>query len=329
MNRARPLRGVVLLVAAALAPGATEVRGVAAQEPLSWGAMQDEVREREPSAATRIEYGPGPNRFGELRVTPGPGPHPVAIVLHGGCWLSIADLAYMRPLASELERLGWATWTLEFNRIDEPEGSWPGILEDVAAGADLLHDVAEEHALDLGRVAAVGHSSGGHLALWLSARNGAGGRDASRPQRGGGVGPLTIHGVLGLAPVAALQDFQSRSVRCGSGIVDRLVGSPPGRAGQGIRPDDTLHENRLDATDPERMLPLGVDQLLVFGEEDGIVPPAHGRAWRRLAEAAGDRVEVQVVPGAGHFEVVAPWTTPWTDVGLAIRSFLSSLNSGA
>lgn len=326
MSRNRPAWGVALMVAAWLVQGAGEV---VAQEPLSWGAMQGEIQAREPVPGTRIEYGPGPNRFGELRVPAGPGPHPVAIVIHGGCWLSIADLSYMRPLASELGRLGWATWTLEFNRIDQAEGRWPGILEDVAAGADLLRDLAQEHGLDLGRVAAVGHSSGGHLALWLSARRGAGDGGASGAEGVAQGGPLAIHGVLGFAPVAGLEDFQARSDRCGSGVVDRLIDSGPGPSGQASLADSSLHENRLDATDPERMLPLGVDQLLVFGEKDGIVPPAHGRAWRERAAAAGDRVEVQIVPGAGHFELVAPWTIPWTGVVPAIRSFLSRLESGA
>lgn len=323
MNSTRHRWGAALFVGACLV---LWTGGVAAQEPLSWGTMQSEIRAREPTPSTRIEYGPGLNRFGELRVPFGPGPHPVAIVIHGGCWLSIADLSYMRPLATELGRLEWATWTLEFNRIDQGEGSWPGILDDVAAGADHLREIADEHGLDLGRVVAVGHSSGGHLALWLAARGSA--NEGAAHGRSEDAGPLAIHGVVGLAPVTGLEDFQARSDRCGSGIVDRLIGSSPGASRRGSPGDSVLYQNRLSATDPERMLPLGVDQLLVFGGEDRIVPPAHGGAWRRRGEAAGDTVAVEVIPGAGHFELVAPWTEHWTDVEVAIRGFLYGLKSG-
>jgi acetyl esterase/lipase len=250
----------------------------------------------------------------------------VAIVIHGGCWLSIADLSYVRPLASELVEAGWATWTLEFNPIDQAEGSWPGILQDVAAGADHLLKIAGEYSLDLERVAAVGHSSGGHLALWLSARSGAEGRTPPLPGSEGD--PLAIRGVVGLAPVAGLEDFQARSDRCGSTIVARLVDSPPAGAGEGTPEASLRRESRLDATDPERMLPLGVAQLMIFGEEDGIVPPAHGVAWQGRVEEFGDEVQVQIVSGAGHFEVVAPWTASWPDVETALRVFLSGLEAG-
>jgi pimeloyl-ACP methyl ester carboxylesterase len=76
------------------------------------------------------------------------------------------------------------------------------------------------------------------------------------------------------------------------------------------------------------MLPLGVAQLMIFGEEDGIVPPAHGVAWQGRVEEFGDEVQVQIVSGAGHFEVVAPWTASWPDVETALRVFLSGLEAG-
>ncbi len=303
------LAGALVLVVAAPLVG---------QEPLTWGGMQAALRERPVTAGERIAYGPGPERYGELTLPPGPGPHPVALVLHGGCWLSIADLTYVRALAQALNRLGWATWTLEFNRIDQDEGRWPGILADVALGAGHLRELARTHPLDLGRIVAVGHSSGGHLALWLAGR-----RDDGRGVRGvegiDGAGPR-IRGVIGLAPITALEDFQARSDRCGPSIVTTLLG------GEDVPPD--VRERRRAATDPGAHLPLGVPQLVVMGELDGIVPADHGRAWARLVRAAGDPVELRVVPGAGHFEVVAPWTAPWRTVERTVDRFLRALDGG-
>jgi pimeloyl-ACP methyl ester carboxylesterase len=87
-------------------------------------------------------------------------------------------------------------------------------------------------------------------------------------------------------------------------------------------------ETRLALTDPARLLPLGVPQLIVMGELDAIVPPEHGMWWRRRAEARGDVVELAVIPGAGHFELVAPWSPPWDSVESRVRSFLSRFVEG-
>lgn len=95
----------------------------------------------------------------------------MAVVVHGGCWLSIANNDYIDRVAERLTQAGWATWNLEFRRIDEPGGAWPGIFRDVAAGTDHLRSVAKDRPLDLDRVVTVGHSSGGHLALWLASRH--------------------------------------------------------------------------------------------------------------------------------------------------------------
>jgi acetyl esterase/lipase len=287
--------------------------------------MQEAIGEQRLTAPDRIAYGAGTNRYGELALPAGPGPHPVAVVLHGGCWLSMADLSYMRPLARELNRGGWATWTLEFNRIDEDEGAWPGILEDVALGIDHLRQLGAELPLDLDRVVVVGHSSGGHLALWSAAR-------AKLPRGSSGylateAPPLPVKGVIGLAPVAGLEDFQTRSDRCGPSIVDRFVGAAA--EGSGSEPSRSELDKRLGVADPQRLLPLGIPQLLVLGELDRIVPPSHGVEWRRQAELQGDEVELLVVPDAGHFEVVAPWTVPWARVVERLETFLASLGGGA
>lgn len=311
-----PALAGVALAAAALAGVA--VPPLQAQEPMSWGRMQEVIREQGVPAGSRIPYGEGANRYGELALPAGPGPHPVAVVLHGGCWLSMADLSYVRPLARELNRAGWATWTLEFNRIDEQEGAWPGMLRDVAMGVDHLREVAAGANLDLERVVVVGHSSGGHLALWSAAR-------PKLPRGSAGAGskgepPLAVQGVVGLAPVAGLEDFQARSDRCGSAIVGRLLGGSPETPVVGAA--EAMLDERLKVADPQRLLPLGVPQLVVMGELDRIVPPSHGIAWRDEAEARGDEVELFVVPNAGHFELLAPWTDPWARVAERLEAFL-------
>ena len=77
-----------------------------------------------PTGAVRIAYGSDPMQFGELRVPSTKGPHPLAIVIHGGSWLAkLGDLDpravamdNMRPLATALNEAGIATWNIEYRR---------------------------------------------------------------------------------------------------------------------------------------------------------------------------------------------------------------------
>lgn len=260
-------------------------------------------------ADVRVPYGSAAEQFGDLHVpaADGGGPYPVAIVVHGGCWRALAGLDYMSHLAHELTRHGWAAWNLEFRRIDQPGGTWPGILEDVARGTDHVRELARSHPLDLSRIVMVGHSSGGHLALWV------GGRHTLPPDGRGprlrGEDPLRVGAVVALAAIVDLEEFHERRPRgCGDDIVPALLGGAP----EGL-PD------RVALTSPAARLPLGVDQLLITGTEDHTVPAAHGRAYTRRARAAGDRVHFHVVSGAGHFEVVAPWAPGFRAVRTALE----------
>jgi peptide-methionine (S)-S-oxide reductase len=266
-------------------------------------------------ADRRIAYGPHPGQFGDLYLPDGPGPHPVAVVVHGGCWRSLASLDYTSHLSRALARDGWAAWNLEFRRIDEPGGAWPGILEDVALGADHLRSIAAEHQLDLERGVVLGHSSGGHLALWLAAR--AGLEDDPADVRLRGRAPLRLRGVVGLAAITDLDDFHQREGRgCGPTVVADLLGGDP-----------SALPVRLALTSPAERLPLGVAQLLVTGREDRTVPLAHVRAYGARAAGAGETVEVVDVPGAGHFEVVAPWASEFHAVRVALARFLGRVEA--
>ncbi|HZD06561.1 MAG TPA: alpha/beta hydrolase [Longimicrobiales bacterium] len=260
-----------------------------------------------PPADRTVRYGRDAAQEGDLRLPAGPGPHPVAVVLHGGCWRAIADRRYMAGLAAALAHAGWATWNLDYRTVDDPGGGYPGTFRDVGEGIDHLRHLADDHALDLERVVAVGHSAGAHLALWAAARSRI---PASAPV--GAEGSLPLRGVVALAGIADLEDFDARGARgCGE-AVRTLLGAAPADA-----PD------RCALVSPGRLLPLGVPQLLMVGENDPVVPSAHVRHHLRAARAAGDPVELVVVPGAAHFELVAPWWLGWDAVGGRIAEFLN------
>lgn len=309
-----PALPAVRSLAGALAAALTLATGALAQEPLSWSEFRTLDRVA-PDA--REVWGPGENAFGEMYLPSGRGPHPVVVLVHGGCWRSIAGVDYMSHLARALAEEGWAVWSPEFRRVDQPDAQWPAILVDVGRATDHLRALAQRYPLDLEQVVAMGHSSGGHLALWLAGRErrpsddaGEGeGEDALR-----GPNPLPIVGVVGLAAIADLSDFHLREGGgCGAAAVEQLLDEPPAE-----------WHDRMRLASPSSALPLGVPQLLVTGALDTTVPAAHARQWAESARAAGDSVQMVIPVGAGHFEVVAPWTAPfesaWTDIADFLRA---------
>ncbi len=236
----------------------------------------------------RLSYGDDPLQFGELRLPAGEGPFPVVIVIHGGCWLAEYDLGYMSAFAEALTVAGVATWSVEYRRVGDEGGGWPGTFQDVADSADYLLEIALEYGLDVDRVAAVGHSAGGHLALWLAGRKRLDGDDPLR-----GEAPLALNGVVALAGIPDLESFAAPE-GCGSAVSGLLGGEP----------DEV--PDRLRRASPIAMVPFGVTQTLVIGEFDSIVPESQAESFAVTASQMGDSVAVTTIPGAGHFELVDP-----------------------
>ena len=219
----------------------------------------------QPPADHVIAYGAAPQQVAELRVPKGPGPHPVAIVIHGGCWETPWALDHVRGLAAALTAEGYATWSLEYRRLGDPGGGWPGTLADVARGADHLRSIAAAHRLDLARVVALGHSAGGQLALWLAAR-----RKLPRESELWSSAPLPLRGVVSLAGVTDLKAGAAGQV-CGDAI-PRLLGGAP-----------DAQRDRLAQSSPIALVPLGAPQRLVCGSLDSLVPNELSRDYEAAA----------------------------------------------
>src|SRR5260370_3919740 len=115
-----------------------------------------------------MAYGTESLQFGELYLPGEPGPHRTVILIHGGYWPARYGLDLMTGLAEDLAARGYAAWNIEYRRVGDPGGGWPGTLLDVAFAADYLRILAPTYALDLQRVVSLGHSAGGHLAIWLA-----------------------------------------------------------------------------------------------------------------------------------------------------------------
>jgi acetyl esterase/lipase len=113
-----------------------------------------------PAADARLAYGPEPLQFGDLRRAERDA---LAIVLHGGSWKATYNLIHLGHLCLALREAGVATFNVEYRRVGDPGGGWPGSLEDVLLAVDFARSLAQ-------RLLLVGHSAGGHLALLAAAR---------------------------------------------------------------------------------------------------------------------------------------------------------------
>ena len=251
-------------------------------------------------ADRRIAYGAAPQQFGDLRV-----PHPdrgwkggekkfpVAIVIHGGCWSAEYDLAYMGNLSAALAKQGIATWSIEYRRVGDSGGGWPGTFRDVAAAADHVRELAKQYPLDSTRVIAVGHSAGGHLALWLAAR-----RKMPKTSELDSPDPIMLRGVVSLA---GIPDLAAAGTGTGCGDMGyQLMGGALDKVPERYRQGS-----------PAELLPIGVKQVLIHGEHDKLVPHKLSVDYEARARKAGDNVTLISVPAAGHFELIVPTTPSW------------------
>lgn len=264
----------------------------AADGPATW----EQVMAQQASAADlTVAYGGRREQFAELRLPEGDGPHPMVVILHGGCWLPEFDLAHIRPLADAITGLGYATWNVEYRRPAEQEHGWPKTFLDAAAALDALPEVAGQFDLDLARITLLGHSAGGQLALWL----------AARPTFEPGhllyaSNPLPVERVLALAPITDLAAYASEEDGCPAGA-RRVLGGSPGEQPQ-----------RYRAVSPVDNLPGPVGVELIHADSDRIVPPDHSVLFSSRMNAAGGKARVhRLAPPAGHFDVVLADGAAW------------------
>ncbi len=258
-----------------------------------------------PPAAFRVAYGEGELQFGDLRLPTVTGPFPVAVVIHGGCWRAENDLAHISHLSAALPRIGIATWTIEYRRIGNPGGGWTGTFEDVTAGTGYVRFLAQRFPLDINRVALVGHSAGGHLALWVAGRQNIRAGDLLPP-----AGPLVLRGVVSLAGISNLRAFSMGSAYCNASVAPLLGGTP-----------DEVPDRYRQAS-PIQLLPFRVPQRLLHGALDPYVPVEQSRTFAVVGRRLGDDVELTVIDGTGHFDLIAPWSPQWAIVEKAVRSLL-------
>lgn len=254
----------------------------------------------------RLTYGSDPQQFGDLWLPAGAGPHPLLVLIHGGCWLGeVPAFDLMNPMAKALSDAGVAVWNIEYRRLGQAGGGYPGTFQDVAAAIDHVRTLAQPHKLDLARVAVAGHSAGGHLALWAAGRARL---PAGSPLKS--ANPLPLRGVVTLAGIVDLRDYRERGpTACGGPeTVDRLTDAT--RRGAAAFTD----------TSPGEVPVKDLALTLISGNRDIIVPPTFAQHY--AAKAVGAELRELEIDGAGHFELIDPRSGAWPVIQAEIRDRL-------
>jgi len=234
-----------------------------------------------PDPDRRIAYGSDANQFVDVRLPHGKGPHPTVLFIHGGYWRAKYDLTHAGHLCSALTQAGIATWNIEYRRVGNSGGGWPGTFEDVRAAYRLL--VGQRTEIDLSRICVAGHSAGGQLALCLAGHE----KSVTRA--------FSLAGVLDLR--------RGWEMHLSNDAVAGFLGGSPAE----------VPEHYREASPAELPIPQAV-QRLVHGTADDSVPYEFSKTYAEHKKKAGENVELTTLQGADHFQIIDPESAVWPKV---------------
>lgn len=250
------------------------------------------LTEAPPAADRRVTYGKDPNQFIDVRIPSAKGPHPLVIFIHGGYWRARYDLTHAGHLCHALKLHGFASCNVEYRRVGNSGGAWPGTFEDVRSAYRFIAQSAEQLHFNLDRSLVAGHSAGGQLAMCLAAHE---------PK---------VHSVLSLAGVLDLR--RGWELHLSHDAVSEFLGGSP----------QQVPEHYKEAS-PIELSIRKAKQKLVHGKQDEVVPFEIAQRYFDHKKQDGEDVELISPAGAGHFELIDPGSKPWREIERIIQSLLS------
>ena len=239
----------------------------------------------------RLSYGADPNQFCELRLPQGKGPFGVVMNIHGGYWRAQYDLSHAGHLCAALTAKGFATCNVEYRRVGNKGGGWPGTLKDVSSAYRFLVQNATRYNIDANRLVVMGHSAGGHLALCLAAHN------------------PTVSRLVSLAGVVDLK--RAWELHLSNDAVVELLGGTP----------EQVPEHYAEA-DPMRLSIPTTKQWLIHGLADDVVPPEFSRNYVELKNKKNEKAHLLEIEKADHFDVINPGSPAWATVAETVKNLL-------
>lgn len=253
-----------------------------------------------------IRYGSTERQVADVFEPPEP-TDSLVLVLPGGMWRP-TDRTRSWAAARALAEAGHLTAAVEYRR---GPGQWRAALDDVVTAVEQIQLSGREWTLhnEAPRtITLVGHSSGGHLALWAASR-------ASLPADSPWHPAVElVTGVVAMAPAADLTAMATAGA--GDGAVTTFLGGTP----------DEVPE-AYDAADPSRLQP-GVPLRLLQGADDDVIPAALTQAYADRLSAQGVDHALRVVDDLGHEGWGDPDAAVWPGVVAAVGE-LTGRRAGA
>jgi len=260
----------------------------------------DILSQTPPPADARIDYGNDPQQFFDLRIPQRTADlraqrvkegsaFPLVIFIHGGFWRAKYDLTHAGHLCAALTKAGIATVNLEYRRVGNSGGGWPGSLSDIEAALQMISELAPKYPLDPSRIIVIGHSAGGHLALALAARQNY------------------LRGVIALAPVSDLR--RAYDLHLSNDAVVEFLGGTPSQV-----PEHYAEASPMD-------LPISAPQVIIHGSHDDTVPIEMSRSYIETKRSKGENVRL-IEPDCGHFELIDPSSQVWPAVQQSVLELL-------
>ncbi len=247
-----------------------------------------------PPADARVAYGKDANQFGELRLPKTGGSFPVVMNIHGGFWRAKYDLTHAGHSCAALTAKGFATWNIEYRRVGNPGGGWPGTFEDIASAYRFIPQMAKQYKLDATRILVMGHSAGGQLAICLAAHE------------------VTAKRVVSLAGVVDVQ--QAYQQHLSNDAVAEFLGGKPS--------DVPEHYHEADPM----QFSCKATQWLIHGAADDIVPPSFSRNYVQSKQKRGEDAHYLEIGPAGHFDLIDPRSRAWPRVEETVLHLLPLQN---
>jgi acetyl esterase/lipase len=304
----RPPALLAALLPAVFATSTMVAAGAGAAPAPAPMTLQDYLALSGPAPTAKIAYGDAPSQYAELFRPQGAGPFPVVVLVHGGCWtIEYGGIRQMHNVAGAMAARGIAVWNVEYRRVDEPGGGYPGTYLDMNAALDKLGAEAGRYGLDTGRIVAMGHSAGGQLVQWIGARGRITPTSPLFQKK-----PLAVQQIISLGGLADLRhESDLIKTSCGRELV-QLTGLP-----SADRPDVFSDTNAAE------LMPNGSHTVLITGALDTISPPRAAYAFAARAQAAGDRADVLILPDASHYDEIAASSPAWHRILPAIEQALA------
>jgi len=245
-----------------------------------------------PPADRRVAYGADPNQFIDVRIPAGKGPHPALLNVHGGFWRAKYELGHAGHLCDALRSAGVATFNVEYRRVGNEGGGWPGSFADIRSAYNYIRQAQAGFHLDEKRLTVMGHSAGGQLALCLAGHESA------------------LRSAISLAGVVDLK--RAFTLHLSNDAVVEFLGGKPSEV------PEHYHE-----ADPMELSVTHARQWLLHGIDDDTVPVAFSRDYATAKKKAAERVELMEVVKAGHFDFIDPRSEAWKQVKSAVLSALA------